>query len=44
MNHIYWQSTSFNTNAAESAHAQGQQDGKHLTLLDTIEKGEEIDT
>jgi hypothetical protein len=43
MNHMYWQSTSFNTNIAESAHAQAQRDGKHLTLVGAIEKGEEID-
>jgi hypothetical protein len=43
MNHMYWQSISFNTNIAESAHTQAQRDGKHLTLVGTIEKGEEID-
>jgi hypothetical protein len=43
MNHIYWQNTNFDTNIAESAHAQAQRDGKHLTLVGAIEKGEEID-
>ena len=43
MNHTYWQSTNFDTNIAESAHAQAQRDGKHLTLVGAIEKGEEID-
>lgn len=43
MNYTYWQSTSFNTNIAESAHAQAQRDGKDLTLVGAIEKGEEID-
>ena len=43
MNYIYQQDTSFNTNIAESAHAQSQRDSKHLTLVGAIQKREELD-
>jgi hypothetical protein len=33
-----WKETSFTTNIAESAHAQSQREGKHLTLLTALKK------
>jgi len=38
-----WQTTRFNTNPAESAHAYSQRDGIKLSLLAAVQRGQRID-
>jgi hypothetical protein len=38
-----WYSTSVNTNISESAHANSQRDGTHLSLVAGIQRGERFD-
>jgi len=44
MNYQDWRSTSFNTNNAESAHAQSQREGVKLTLISAVNKGMRLDS
>jgi len=44
MNSQDWKSSSFNTNNAESAHAQSQREGVKLTLMSAVNKGMRLDS
>ena len=43
MSHSDWYSINSSTNIVESAHAQSQREGKHLTLVSTIQIGQRLD-
>jgi hypothetical protein len=43
MRRDFWYSTSFTTNIGESAHAFGQGEGKHLSLIAAIQKAKDMD-
>lgn len=43
MNLKDWQTTSFTTNIAESAHANSQRDGIRLSLLAAVQRGRKLD-